>query len=465
MRTKISNRLKELLNNPPEALVAVMDKLDRCEDISRLEGLHVELSRALGRETLQADLNEVEVVPERCPTCQDERESAPSEPEVAGGSPPPEDLKRRRRLVTVMVSLLGVVEFRRCLWKCSHCGRSHAPLDRLLGMQGGLSGGAAEVALLLLADMPHRRARERLARLCAVNVCASTVQRLGERVGPKACRTQRAETKRQLQAVAPGCPAPPCDAPPSKLVVRQADGVMVRFRAEGHKEVKVGVSYGLGEPDEKGERPETVEAEYCAVRGEASDLGRQLKAISLRQGLRAAPHSQFLSDGGSWMKGLSEGAMRWSEWTVDYYHVSGQVAAGLKAIHGEDDPRAAAAHDLLKGKLLEKGGNAATRRSLKARGCRAELDATRARELDNVIAYLERHEPQTDYADLRRRAWPIGSGRIEGGGCKAYIQDRFKGRGMGWTVQGFRNIEAIRRTAYTNKEESLRNLLYGHSII
>jgi hypothetical protein len=362
-----------------------------------------------------------------------------------------------------MVSLLGVVEMKRRLWRCSACDWTGGALDERLGMQGMLSGGAAEAALLLLVEMPHRRAGDLLARLCAVRIAASTVERLADKVGPAARGSLEREQAELLAPVSPERPAPECEAPLGQTVVRQADAVKVRFLEEGWRDVKVGVSYALGPRDEDGERRRVVEPQYCALLGEAEEVGRQIQALSLAQGLRRSSASQFISDGGNWMAGLAEGILSWSQWTVDYYHASQQVAAALAALHGEATERTLREHKRLRKVLLKKGGNAKVRRSLAAQGRRQALEEDQRRKVRNVSGYLERFERQTRYAELRRRALPIGSGCIEGGGCKLYIQQRFKGPGMRWSAQGFDKIEAIRRLVYNNRHDQLRQLLYTHS--
>lgn len=79
------------------------------------------------------------------------------------------------------------------------------------------------------------------------------------------------------------------------------------------------------------------------------------------------------------------------------------------------------------------------------------------------MSYLERHEAQTRYDQLKRWQWPIGSGMIEGGGCKLYIQQRFKRPGARWSEKGFDNLEAIRRFLYNDQWDRFRSLLYSQN--
>ena len=361
-----------------------------------------------------------------------------------------------------MVSSLGELSYRRRVYRCSRCGAEHAPLDGALGLAGQLTGGAAEAGALLLAEMPAASAARTLRQLTGVRISRATLDRLKGRLGPRARAALEAEQDRWLEPVGPERPAPATpDAPPA-LVVRQADGVMVRYR-DGWHEVKVGVSYGLGEPKDKGGRIRVAEPKYCALRGRAETLGGQIQALSLSQGLRQAAASQFISDGGNWMRGLAEGVLGWSSWTVDYYHASAQVASALEALHGPGAKPMQRAHRRLRRKLLKASGNAAVRRSLRAQSRRRRLTPDNERTVAHVVSYLERHEAQTRYDQLKRWQWPIGSGMIEGGGCKLYIQQRFKRPGARWSEKGFDNLEAIRRFLYNDQWDRFRSLLYSQN--
>ena len=192
-------------------------------------------------------------------------------------------------------------------------------------------------------------------------------------------------------------------------------------------------------------------------------LGGQIQALSLSQGLRQAVASQFISDAGNWMRGRAEGVLGWSSWTVDYYHASAQVASALEALHGPGAKPMQRAHRRLRRKLLKASGNAAVRRSLTAQSRRRRLTPDNERTVARVVSYLERHEAQTRYDPLRRWQWPIGRGMIEGGGCKLYIQQRFKRHGARWSERGFDNLEAIRRFLYNDQWDRFRSLLYSQN--
>lgn len=361
-----------------------------------------------------------------------------------------------------MTSLLGEVALERRVWRCRDCGTERAALDQALGLQGVLSGGAAEAALRLLVEMPFRRAQDLLVRLCGVRVAAATIHRLTARSAGPAMEMLESDKERALAPVSPDRPSAPSQPASSQLIVRQADGVMVRFTDDWH-EVKVGASYGLGPRAGKdGLRKRTVEPAYVALRAPGPELGRWLQAISLSQGLRRAPASQFISDAGSWMAALAHEEMGWSQWTLDYYHAAQQVGSALKELHGEGEERTEIQSKRLRKVLLKVDGNLRVRRSLQARMRSVGPEPQSAHRIQNVLKYLERHQEQTRYDRLRRKSWPMGSGCIEGGDCKLYIQQRFKRPGMRWSNEGFANLEALRRITF-NQPDELSRILYSRN--
>ncbi len=347
-------------------------------------------------------------------------------------------------------------------------------MDGKLGLVGAQTAVTAQIMGLLSVEMPERGAVDKLKQLCGLRLGATTAWRNRQRLGARVRPWIEEQTHKWLAPVGPDWSGPPVEAPAAQLIVREADGVMVRF-VDGWHEVKVGQSHGLGEVEVKKakrsarkkkptrERKRIIEAQYCALRGEAHTLGRQLQALSLSQGLRSAPASQFLSDGGGWMEGLATRILSWSHWTLDYYHASEQVAAALRMLYGVGSEKTRSEHARLGRRLLKDDGNAAVRRSLRSRMRRENPGPERDRVGNNVIRYLERHEARMDYAELKRKSWPIGSGAIEGGGCKLYIQQRFKRPGARWSTEGFANLESLRRLAYNQQWDNLAPLLYSNN--
>ena|SRR5689334_21288551 len=55
--------------------------------------------------------------------------------------------------------------------------------------------------------------------------------------------------------------------------------------------------------------------------------------------------------------------------------------------------------------------------------------------------YFQTHRQRTNYQQLARRGWPIGSGPVESA-C-AQKQGRFKRPGQFWTQKGLRHLNAL----------------------
>ncbi|ETR66632.1 MAG: hypothetical protein OMM_12546 [Candidatus Magnetoglobus multicellularis str. Araruama] len=78
-----------------------------------------------------------------------------------------------------------------------------------------------------------------------------------------------------------------------------------------------------------------------------------------------------------------------------------------------------------------------------------ELPDETTEEMERVSNYLEEHIDHMDYKSYKASGLPIGSGIVESA-CKWLIQQRFKGVGMRWSVEGFNNLLHL-RLAWVNE--------------
>ena len=66
-----------------------------------------------------------------------------------------------------------------------------------------------------------------------------------------------------------------------------------------------------------------------------------------------------------------------------------------------------------------------------------------------VQSYFETHRSHVTYEEFKQQNLPLGSGVVESA-CKWLIQQRFKGVGMRWSVEGFEHLLYL-RLAWVNK--------------
>jgi len=82
------------------------------------------------------------------------------------------------------------------------------------------------------------------------------------------------------------------------------------------------------------------------------------------------------------------------------------------------------------------------------------LSKKASKTLRNVANYLEQHVDNMDYTNYKSLGLPIGSGMVESA-CKWLIQQRFKGVGMRWSIDGFNNLLYLRLAWVNNNFEDV----------
>jgi hypothetical protein len=131
---------------------------------------------------------------------------------------------------------------------------------------------------------------------------------------------------------------------------------------------------------------------------------------------------------------------------VDYFHTSEHIHRHLSQANGASTLETQAKFAEMKRALLEdkkgaqhvfralermrKDAGTAARSSLKTEGKRQPL-------------YFERHKHRMNYAELRARNLPIGSGVTEGT-CRHIVVDRLRRSGMRWSERGGQAVLTLR---------------------
>jgi hypothetical protein len=131
---------------------------------------------------------------------------------------------------------------------------------------------------------------------------------------------------------------------------------------------------------------------------------------------------------------------------VDYFHTTEHVYRHLSLANGASTLDTQAKFDEMKRALLEdKGGAAAVFKQL-ARMRKKAGTASRSRlspEDGRRVDYFERHTNRMNYAEVRAKNLPIGSGVTEGT-CRHVVVDRLRRSGMRWSQQGGQAVLTLR---------------------
>ena len=311
------------------------------------------------------------------------------------------------------------------------------PLDRVLGLIGNCTPGAARMLARTAAQLPYLESAQQLRELAGLEVDPSSIQRLVQLLGPP--------TQERLQRL----PGPLCRSVPQFYLSVDGTGVpMVRAELEGRE--------GRG-PDGKAKTREVklaamftqtaTDAEGCPIRDpqsttylasfESSDaFGLQVRQAAWQRGMAQASTVIFLGDGAAWVWEIARTCFPQAVQILDYFHASQHVVALAKALYadpGTANNWAIRWQSLLYDSQLD---------TLLAE-VRLVTGPTPSEAAQGEMDYLERNRSRMDYLRYRQQGWFIGSGVVEAG-CKRVIGQRLKQSGMFWTEAGALAVASLR---------------------
>lgn len=311
------------------------------------------------------------------------------------------------------------------------------PLDRVLGIIGGCTPGAARMLGRTAAQLPFVESSQQVQALAGLTVDPSQIQRLVQLLGPPA----------QARLVALPGPAP--KPVPQFYVSVDGTGVpMVRCELEGRtgkgpegqaktREVKLAAFFTQTTTDAQGHPLRDPQSTTYLGSFDSSDqFGPQTLWAARQRGLAQAGHVIYLGDGAAWVWEIARTCFPQAAQILDYYHASEHVAALAKAIYA--DPGTAQNWAIRWQSLLYDSELDQLFSEVRAASPTLPTDDVQ-RELD----YLERNRTRMNYRLYRERGWFIGSGVVEAG-CKRVIGQRLKQSGMFWTESGATAVLSLR---------------------
>jgi hypothetical protein len=368
-------------------------------------------------------------------------------------------LRKRRRTLGF---LFGPVRVLRAWFHCAHCRKGKAPLETVWGLQEGpLAMGRryltprAQVQLVTGCAMTtYGQACKHFSRLTGVVVSHMTGWRYAQRLG-QWLHSQEEEGRAEIPFARGATPGK------GRRALRwlvSADGFMVAFwrggkrgkwreargkqKGKGKKvsaiewlEVKLGMIALL---DEEG-RVQRGSQWYVVAREKAAQFRVRLWRAAGARGVREKKDVVVLvTDGAKWLRALATRHFTWAIAIRDFYHAVGHLGAMGAALYGEGHWRVAAWQTKMASRLKREGASVLV----------AEWEQTRRKRPDEKgwqreLAYFRSQQEAMAYPQFQEKRLPIGSGPVEGGG-KGLIGTRFRPPGARWSMEGFRNLLAIR---------------------
>ena len=367
-------------------------------------------------------------------------------------------MRRRSRRSVALLTLFGLATVERWHWTCAGCGARRCPLDAGLRVETGgerLTPAMRSALGWAAACASFRGAAETLRRVAGVAACPKRIERsaksLGEELSEReAADADAAETDAPAETVyccldGTGVPVLPSER---RGVGRGGEGEPAKTR-----EAKVATFHAAEGRDGKTGLPRrdagsvrvSAAIESAASRDadpEPSPFGGRTWRAAKLFGFAKAKRPVAIGDGAKWIWNTVSEMLPGCVEIVDLWHAKEHLWEVGKAIHGRGTALCAQ-WSLRVCAALEEGRVDDVLAALRQR-------AETCEEAGKCIGYMERNRQRMRYPKFREMGLRIGSGTVESM-CKGLVGERFKRRGMRWSVAGANAVLALRAAIFNDR--------------
>ena len=357
-----------------------------------------------------------------------------------------------------LITRHGLLPWTRPTYYCDACRSGCAPLDRSLGLDQGETTAQVRLWVAFLAPLlGFAQTAEALRTLRDLDLCASTIERIGVSVGTSLRKTQLEEAHLHQKDCLPD-KRTPC---PKRLYIG-ADGIMTPLREAWKKdgslgkltcrfgECKTGVVYETS-TDKQGHDSRVRMRAYTATLEDVETFEPLLGTLAHRCGYHAAKEVIVLGDGAIWIWYMFARQFPGAIQILDFYHACEHLAKVANAMYGKDT-------DL--SRQWQKAGQA----QLKANGVADVVTSIKAwqpttpehREIQRIeSAYFSDNAERMRYKTYLERGYQIGSGVVEAT-CKHVVHQRLDQAGMHWRPATAEAIVTLRAAQLSTCPPDLR---------
>ena len=317
--------------------------------------------------------------------------------------------------------------------RCTACRTDAYPLQILNHLQNThFTLGARHLIAEEAADASYGRAAARLMRL-GIPVSSSEVDRIAQEVGQWRQAEEEA-VRSYLLLLGKDLSLPLHDvkaweqADADAAAVVSVDGAKVRSCVAGEKglewfEVRAGVMT-LAQKN----------APKVCVGGDITpDKLFETLYAQTRQLVEKRKRLVFIADGGNWIWSRAQQWFPKAIQVLDIYHAAAHVASAARACWGEGSQCAKEWTDKALLMLMKKRGVDTVLDKLNA--VKEQGNVVDRAALDTEMNYLTEHRHRMDYAQLKEKGLPIGSGEMEST-IKQMSTQRLRQPGMMWSKKG-----------------------------
>jgi hypothetical protein len=300
----------------------------------------------------------------------------------------------------------------------------------------------------------YATAVEGIEELLGIRPSATTLWRVVQQTGQAVWERQQAAAQQAWSMPERGQVVKGEQALQQKMGIA-LDGVYIYVRDEGWKEVKLGAVFEIApltsrekvqrlkrhsQPaqvaDEIRDMVKAKAVSYCARLGSVEEFEPLQWAEAVRRGLPRCWESVVIGDGAEWIDRIYAACYYDSVRIVDWYHACEHLGGLARQAFGEGSQKGQTWLKQRKDHLW-RGQVSPVMHAIR----QLPIDpAHRAREAN----YFAKHRHRMNYLEFCERGLPVGSGVVEGGGCKGVIEGRLKCVGMRWSRPGAQRMIALR---------------------
>ncbi len=351
---------------------------------------------------------------------------------------------------TDILTRFGKISLVRGRYRRGRSGPTIFPLEMILGIENGFTPAAADLVGKQFAETGSSQGR----------TLAMIGDRMGEKIGAEKLRKlivtlagglepfrEEAQVEKLMDLIA--------DAKKKKqtpVLTVSRDGVALGLAPWSFFEMAsvACVSVLAG-----GKRLGTVYL-GCTPETNQKTLSTQLTSLltaTVRRCGKAAPEIVYVTDAGKietayWKNTLRkffvDGVRIKVTRVVDYYHAAERLTKIADALKfGRDKSKRGEWLEHARKLLLEPGGHGRVLRSIAKMRQLYGYKSSKADNAEKAEKYLRRYRRFMDYAGMKDRDYPIGSGVVESA-CKQVVSERMKLSGMRWLRDGGQRTMTLR---------------------
>ncbi len=349
-----------------------------------------------------------------------------------------------------IVTRFGKISLQRARYRRGRAGRVIFPLEILLGIENGFTPAAADRIGKQFAGCGSSQGRtlEMIADQTGAKIGTEKLRRLvGTLAGGMEPLREEAQVQKLMELIGEAC----ANKQTPVLSVSR-DGVALGLAPWSFFEM---ASVACISVLTDGKKLGTVYL-GCVPETNQVALSNQLTSL-LKEAIRrcgdAVPEIVYVSDAGKvetayWKNTLRkffvDGQRIKITRVVDFYHASERLTTIADALKlGTDKAKRKKWLEYARWLLLQPGGHGRVLRSIAKMRELHGYKASASDEAEKAERYLRRYHRFMNYAAMKARSYPIGSGVVESA-CKQIVSERMKLSGMRWHKDGGQRTMTLR---------------------